>query len=42
MAGGSKAERLELVGDEWSTREDVLRVIHDFILVGRLVLASTA
>lgn len=33
MAGGSKSERLEVVGDEWSTRDDVLRVIHDFILV---------
>lgn len=33
MAGGSKSERLEVVGDEWSTRVDVLRVIHDFILV---------
>lgn len=32
MAQGSKTERLELVGDEWSTRDDVMRVIDDFIL----------
>lgn len=33
MAGGSNADRLEVVGDEWSTRDEVLRVINDFILV---------
>ncbi|CAN0094165.1 unnamed protein product [Ectocarpus sp. 12 AP-2014] len=32
MAQGSKTERLEVVGDEWSTRDDVMRVINDFIL----------
>lgn len=33
MAQGSKTERLAVVGDEWSTRDDVMRVINDFILV---------
>lgn len=33
MAKGSRSERLEIIGDEWSAREDVLRVIDDFILV---------
>ncbi|CAM9507307.1 unnamed protein product [Discosporangium mesarthrocarpum] len=32
MARGSRADRLDIVGDEWSTREEVARVVQEFVL----------